>query len=386
MSYETSATLVKMESMADEIFGDSLHKKRKQSLGYAALGVLASNSLFLHEIGLSLANSQGKNKKHTTKQIDRLLSNKGISIWDISERWVPYVIGMEKKLLLALDWTSFYADKQQMLSLNIVTGKGLSIPLIWKTVDSKSLKNNRSRYEDQMLSRLKEVLPKDVEVIILADRGFADHKFIKFIEDELKFQYVIRIKSTTKIKYGEEIKPGKEWLRQDGRAVSLKGAYITLQECQVKQVIIVKDKGMKDIWILVTNTDMKTRELIDCYAKRWKIEPYFRDLKDGRFGYGLRETHIKGSDRRDRLMLIVVLSYRLLLILGQAGESIGFDKKLKVNTVKTRTHSLFTQGKYYYDAFYRFRPEERILLMDTFEKLLKQDNFWSETWLLGEQK
>lgn len=386
MSYETSATLVKMESMAEEVFGDSLHKKRKQSLAYAALGVLASNSLFLHEIGLSLAKSQGKDKKHTTKQIDRLLSNKGISIWDISERWVPYVIGDEKKLLLALDWTSFADDKQHMLSLNIVTGKGLSIPLIWKTVDNKSLKNNRSRYEDQMLSRLKEVLPLGVEVILLADRGFADHKFLKFIEDELNFKYVIRIKSTTKIKYGEEVKSGKEWLRKDGRVVSLKCAYITLQEHQVKQAVIVKDKGMKDAWILVTNTDMKAREIINCYAKRWKIEPYFRDLKDGRFGYGLRETHIKGNDRRDRLMLIVVLSYRLLLILGQAGESIGFDRKLKVNTVKTRTHSLFTQGKYYYDAFYQFKPEEKTLLMDTFEKLLRKLDFWPETLLPGEQK
>ncbi len=94
-------------------------------------------------------------------------------------------------------------------------------------------------------------------------------------------------------------------------------------------MVATQEEKMKGAWILVSNTDMKARESINCYAKRWKIEPYFRDLKDGRFGYGLRQTHLCSADRRDRLLL------------GQASEQLGLDKKLKVNTVKTRTHSLF---------------------------------------------
>ncbi|MGE3920747.1 MAG: hypothetical protein AB7F64_07410 [Gammaproteobacteria bacterium] len=72
--------LVKLDAIFDEIFADKLHKKRKQSLAYCALGVLSSESLFLHEIGLKLSNIRGTNKKHATKQIDRLLSNPGIDI------------------------------------------------------------------------------------------------------------------------------------------------------------------------------------------------------------------------------------------------------------------------------------------------------------------
>jgi hypothetical protein len=123
---------------------------------------------------------------------------------------------------------------------------------------------------------------------------------------------------------------------------------------------------------------MKMWEVINCYSKRWKIEPYFRDLKDGRFGYGLQQTHICGSARRDRLILIVALSYMLLLQLGQAGESLGFDKKLKVNTVKTRTHSLFRQGQYYYETFAHFPEEEQIKLLQTFESLLANQSFWCD--------
>ncbi|MGE3920749.1 MAG: hypothetical protein AB7F64_07420 [Gammaproteobacteria bacterium] len=85
---------------------------------------------------------------------------------------------------------------------------------------------------------------------------------------------------------------------------------------------------------------------------------------------------MKASVRRDRLMLIVALSYLLLILLGQAGELLGFDKKLKVNTVKTRTHSLFRQGQYYYEYFHRFTPQEQDDLMKAFQNLLEQHAFW----------
>ena len=83
-------------------------------------------------------------------------------------------------------------------------------------------------------------------------------------------------------------------------------------------------------------------------------------------------------------MLIVALSYLLLLILGQAGEALGYDRKLKVNTVKTRTHSLFRQGQYYYEFFPNFTNEEQKNLLEKFETLLNQDIFWID--FFGNQK
>ena len=133
---------------------------------------------------------------------------------------------------------------------------------------------------------------------------------------------------------------------------------------------------MKSAWFLVSNTSYKAREIINHYSKRWKIEPYFRDLKDSRYGLGLEQTHIKSTERRDRLMLILGLSYNLLSILGEAGEMIGFDRKLKVNTVKTRTHSLFRQGQFYYKFFVHFTEEEKNNLMLKFDELLSTHDFW----------
>lgn len=378
MKADSASKLVKISSVIDEIYGDTLHKKRQQSIAYAAMGLLASESLFLHRMAEGLVDTRGGNKKHAAKQIDRLLSNKGISVWDLSASWVRYAVAQQKKIMVALDWSSFFDDAQSMLSLNVVSSKGLATPLLWKSVAKQQLKHNRARYEDQLLSRLKEVLPGDVEVTLLADRGFADQKFFRFLEEELQFKYIIRIKSSTTIIAGDKKEKATNWLKPDGSALYLRDAFLTLQKYPIKQFVAVQDKGMKAAWFLVSNSGLNAKEIIKNYAKRWKIEPYFRDLKDGRFGLGLEQTHIKSCERRDRLMLVLALSYSLLVVLGQAGEEIGFDKKLKVNTVKTRTHSLFRQGQFYYRFFYRFTQEEQLQLMANFENLLKNQCFWSD--------
>jgi len=384
MKADSADKLVKISTVIKEIYGDVLHKKRQLSIAYAAMGLLASESLFLHRMAEGLVDTRGGNKKHAAKQIDRLLSNRGVSVWDLSEPWVKYVLADHKEIMVALDWTSFFDDEQSMLSLNIVTGKGIATPLLWKSVDKKQLKHNRARYEDQLLSRLKTVLPAGVQVTLLADRGFADQKFFRFLDEELGFKYIIRIKSNTTIVYKVIKNMASGWLKPDGRSLGLKKALITLTEYPIKQFVAVKDKGMKAAWFLVSNTDLKTTEIIKSYSKRWKIEPFFRDLKDGRFGMGLEKTHIKSCERRDRLMLVLALSYLLLVVLGHAGEQIGFDKKLKVNTVKTRTHSLFRQGQFYYRFFFRFTQEEQENLMQNFEKLLQKQGFWTD--FFGEQK
>ena len=49
---------------------------------------------------------------------------------------------------------------------------------------------------------------------------------------------------------------------------------------------------------------------------------------------------------------------------------------LKVNTVKTRTHSLFRQGQFYLDYFRHFEPEKQKKLITTFSNMLANHDFW----------
>ena len=99
--------------------------------------------------------------------------------------------------------------------------------------------------------------------------------------------------------------------------------------------------------------------LVNHYAKRWTIEPAFRDTKDLRFGMGLSSTRIGEPMRRDRLLLVSAFATALLTLMGAVGESLGMDRLLKSNTSKTRSHSLFRQGCMLYELIPNM-PEHRL--------------------------
>jgi hypothetical protein len=62
----------------------------------------------------------------------------------------------------------------------------------------------------------------------------------------------------------------------------------------------------------------------------------------------------------------------LMTLLGAAGESLGFDRLLKANTVKYRTHWLFRQGCMYYGLIPKMPPARLHPLIRRFTELLTQ--------------
>jgi len=367
----------------DSVLNDDIHTKRVASLANATLGVRTGASLGVAVIGKSLAQARGLLPKHAVKQVDRLLSNPGIEAWDVFATWVPEMIGSRPDIVVAMDWTDYDADGQATLALNLVTRHGRATPLIWLSVLKDELADARNDYEDACLRRLAEVLPDGVRATILADRGFADTKLFGFL-DELGFSYVIRLKGNTKVSAADgPARPAADWIGQGGRARTLRDAHVTAARCPVGAVVCVQAKKMKQPWCLAaSNRQATSRQIIDLYAKRWTVEPSFRDTKDVHFGMGLATVGIADPQRRDRLLLLNAFAVVLLTLFGAAGQSLGMDRHLKSNTVKTRTHSLFRQGAMLYDLIPTM-PEHRLrLLLERYAEFLQQSRVVTETFAL----
>lgn len=363
-----------IEELIEKIFADSQHAKRKQSLANAVLGVINSSSLIVHRIGLGLASAQKLLGKHAVKQVDRLLSNEKLIISDCFSKTVPYIIGNRKEIVVAMDWTDFEHDKQSTIQISLVTNHGRATPLLWKTVSKNNLKNKRNDYEDELLHRFKAVLPKDVKVTVLADRGFGDTKLYDFLKDDLGFDFVIRFRGNIQVTdiHGESRK-AIDWVGKNGRAKTIRKAKVTSLSCEVPTVVCVKAKDMKQAWCLAaSNPKAVASVLIRWYSKRWGIEPQFRDTKDLHFGMGMSETSVKDPNKRDRILLISALSVLLLTLLGATGEKLGMDRYLKVNTVKHRTMSLFRQGCHYYNQMIRMNEKELKVFLGCFLDLLSE--------------
>lgn len=358
-----------------EVFGDDLHVKRILSLSHATLGAVQATSLSIAAIGKAMAWARGEDvtSKHAVKQVDRLLSNGGVDVQKLFGSWVPFVLAERKEAVIALDWTDFEKDDQQTLVASLVTHHGRSTPLMWTTLVKSATKGNRQLAEDLLLERLRELIARDVQVTILADRGFADVKLYALLR-QLDFEYVVRFRSDVLVTSAEgETKTAGEWVPEGGRAKLLKGARVTAAKAEVAAVVCVKRKGMKEAWCLATSFGEATaQQLLDTYGRRFTTEETFRDVKDLKFGMGLKEVRVKTPERRDRLLLISALAQSLLTLLGAAGESLGYDRHLKANTAKKRTHSLFTQGAYYFMAMPRMSDGRLLPLVERFNQLLRE--------------
>lgn len=368
------SSVKQVESFVERIFEPDMHAKRVLSLARAAAGAVQTASLAIHAVGRAMALAYGLDPKHAIKQVDRLLSNDGLDAQEFFPPWVRSCIGSRTEIVVALDWTDFDRDDQSTIALHLVTSHERAVPLMRKTVVKSGLAGWRNAHEDELLVRFEAALPDAVRVTVLANRGFGDQKLYALL-NELAFDFVIHFRGIIRVEYDGETKPAAEWVPPTGRARLLKDARVTADRYQVGSVVCIHARGMKDHWCLATSfRDLSATKLVQLYGKRFTIEESFRDIKDLRFGLGLSTVRIGNPARRDRLLLITAIASVLLTLLGAAGEQVGLDRRLKANTTKTRTHSLFFQGCYYYLAIPTMRDDNLLdALVSAFDTLLRQD-------------
>jgi hypothetical protein len=156
--------------------------------------------------------------------------------------------------------------------------------------------------------RLKNALLPDVKVTILADRGFFDTKLFRFLEEELGFEYFIRVRNNVLITDQSGMtQSAAEWVPQNGRTKVLRDVTITVDDYPIELVAIKHEKGMKAPWCIVgSDKDVSGSEQIRWYAKRWGCEiyqPYYlhNSQISLRIPFSTREkrAHVLGAPRKD---------------------------------------------------------------------------------------
>lgn len=367
------------QRFVESLVGSDFHAKRVLSLASGVTGTVHGATLGIHAIGQGLAQAQGLNPKHAVKQVDRLLSNSGISCEAFFAHWVPFVIGAREDVHVALDWTEFDADDHCTIALYLITSHGRATPLLWKTVTKSTIEGWRNTHEDDLLALFANLRPQQTKrVTVLADRGFGDQKLYTLL-GSMGLDFIIRFRGVISVEASDgKARPAAEWLPATGRAVKIPDAKVTADRTPVNAVVCVHAQGMKDAWFLATSrADLTASQAVKAYGKRFSIEETFRDCKDARFGMGLKATHIGDPARRDRLLILAAISQALLTLLGAAAEETGLDRKLKANTVKRRTHSLFTQGCYWYGAIPAMPGEWLVPLMEAFGRLIAEQRTFS---------
>jgi hypothetical protein len=362
-----------VHAFLSDLFSNNVHATRVLSVGNAVVGAVHAAALGVHAIGRALATAVGLEPKHAIKQVDRLLSNMRLDVWELFPIWVAFLLSNRNEVVVVLDWTEFDADDHATIALNLLTSHGRATPLMWKTHQKTQLKKRRNDFEDELLAYFRQIVPPHVRVTLLADRGFGDQAmYTSLIGAHMDF--VIRFRSCIHVTDAEDTSmTAAQLVAHNGQAKKYSDVRVTHARTPVPAVVCVAAKNMKEPWCLATSrADLSAGQIVALYSRRFTIEENFRDTKDPRFGMGLSATHVGRTDRRDRLLLIGALAQALLTLLGAASEQVGLDRKLKANTVKHRTHSLFNQGAYWYQAIPTMRDEWLRPLMEAFGRIVRE--------------
>lgn len=296
----------------------SLRLSQAKTLSQLVAAATQVGRMSLSEIGRRLTGET--TTKSRIQKVWRFTSNERVVIGDAMSGVIRWLCGRRRfrkhPLLVALDWTEF---RQFHTLMAAAVMKGRAVPLLWASYPEWSLFRSQNNLEEGLLRLLKSLLPANVRIVLLADRGFGRTELARTCQ-HLGIHYVIRIKPDVWIDHP----------KFHGKLLDLpvrKGVCRLLRDVSfrkrdsVRQNIVVRWKpGLPrrrdEPWFLMSDLTQPPRKLSELYGRRMTIEELFRDDKNRRNGWALRNTKITRADRIDRLLLILALTYILLTGVG----------------------------------------------------------------------
>ena len=284
------------------------------------LAILVASAMCVERISLAnIGRHMQGSAKHQIKRCWRFCANPRIETADAMRGIVGRLLKRRKKpLLIALDWVAIRGCQTLMASAVL---KGRSLPLCWASCRDHTYDGQRSRnaFEESLLLVLRSMVPREIRVILLADRGFGRCALAAFCRRQ-GFSYLIRIKPKVIVKLKGFHGKLLDYPVFKGIARVLKDvAYRS--DGAVQQNVVMRWRSnlpekRDECWFLMTDLTGTAEQLCRLYGRRMTIEQLFRDSKNKRNGWSLRDTQLSTPQRLDRLLLILAIAYLLLCGIG----------------------------------------------------------------------
>jgi hypothetical protein len=302
-----------------------LRKSQAKTLGALTAAALHVGRVSLAAIGRKLTGPAAC--KHRIKRTWRFCANQRVVVADAMRGLVRHLLKRRrakpgkyrrkpKPLLIAFDWTDI-RNFHTLMAAAVM--KGRAVPLLWATYTKWKLAKSQNNLEEGLLWLLRDLIPRGVPVILLADRGFGRTELAKLCR-QLDFRYVVRIKPDVWVEGPQYCGLLKKYPVTKGMAVVWHGVRYRQEDPVTQHVVIRWKEGLPkkrdEPWYLMTDLKRSAVALTDLYGQRMTVEELFRDDKNKRNGFALRHTKVTKPGRIDRLLLILALAYWLLCGIG----------------------------------------------------------------------
>lgn len=311
------------------------------------LAILVASAMRVERISLAnIGRAMSGTVKHQIKRCWRFCANDRVETADTMAGVIKRVLKKrKKKLLISFDWTDIKSFQTLMAC---AVFKGRSIPIAWASCHKHVYDGHRSRnaFEESLLLVLRSMIPQQVKVILLADRGFGRTELARFCQNH-GFSYVIRIQPNVHVNSASYTGKLLDYPVHKGICKLLRSVAYRSYDSVCQNIVIrwVRDlpKKRDECWFLMTDVNAGPAQISQLYGQRMTIEELFRDHKNKRNGWSLRDTRITLPQRLDRLLLILAIAYLLLCGVGLIAQQTGSPGDWSAST--RNDCSVFTIGR-----------------------------------------
>lgn len=244
----------------------------------------------------------------------RLVHNSRVKFKSI---YVPLVMAAisdwrEQRIYLALDTTVLW-NQFCMIHLSIVCG-GRAVPFLWKVIEHKSSTVKFKEYK-LMLKLAHYLLSQYSDVMLLADRGFANHELMTWLKNS-NWHYCLRLPCDV-VLHGARRHPIelKYLYPPKSEAILYHHVGLWLDGEHRSNIVLANVKGVKEPWAVITDEAPSLQTLWQ-YGLRFRVEELFLDSKSGVFQ--LENSKIRDSKALERLYLVVALALLFATCQGMA--------------------------------------------------------------------
>lgn len=283
-----------------------------QTLCWMMLGIIQSQNVHLNGFGVYTV-SRAKFAQSHQRRFRRWLSNRRIDVSAAHQALMKQALSAwgKERLYLSLDTTMVW-NCFCIVWVGVVY-RGRTVPVAWRIVVQSS-STVRLWTIQRVLRQAARVMPTGVAVVLLADRGFADGKLMKYLKENLGWHFRIRIKRSFQFQLAGQWRKVSSVLLQPGQAYFTPAVSIGKTKPYPNVYLaFAHDKLSDEDWVIVSDEPTNLQTFAQ-YRLRFCVEESFLDLKSN--GFNLEATRLQDKFALSQLCGVIALTMLFLVLQG----------------------------------------------------------------------
>lgn len=304
-------------------YSQVLDARHLVTLSWMVYGLLCSESLNLSQWEAYVL-SVATQAQSYERRWQRFMHNPRISLERI---YLPLVMLAlhnwgKQRLYLALDTTVLW-DEYCMIHLSVVCC-GRAVPLLWKTLQHESAMVSFAAYRD-LLRKAHWLLRAYPEVMLLADRGFASHELLAWLETR-SWHYALRLKCDVQVHGPRRFPlPVGQLYPPVNEVRNYHHVRLWADAIHQTNLVVATVSGANESWAVITDERPSLNTLWQ-YALRFRVEELFLDSKSGAFQ--LEDSRLRNAQSLERLYLVAAVAVLYATTHGLAVQLAGLRRQV----------------------------------------------------------